>query len=291
MDRTKYIGGSDIAAIMLMSRWQTPLGVWAEKTGKVINKLNIDTPEYVQLGMELEEFVAMKFTQATGKKVRRDSRNFTHPQFPYMQGHIDRRVTGTDEILECKTCSAWKEKEWLGEDIPQEYIMQLMWYLGLTKSSKGYLAVLIGGQKFIWKEVMFDQELFDKMVITAEIFWKEFVQKDVQPMACGDDNATLFELFPTSDIDKAITFEGDEETEVNQLLEARAAGIQAKKEISEEIAECDAKLKQKLGTAEKGQTGQYSFTWKLQNRKEYTVAATSMRVLRCVDNTKKRGKA
>ena len=34
VDRTKYIGGSDIGAILGLSKFRTPLEVWMEKTGK-----------------------------------------------------------------------------------------------------------------------------------------------------------------------------------------------------------------------------------------------------------------
>jgi predicted phage-related endonuclease len=161
-----------------------------------------------------------------------------------------------------------------------------MWYLGLTGLKTGYLAVLIGGQKFRHKKVEFDKDLFDKMVEAAVDFWENFVKKDVAPIAIGNDNATLFELFPTSDIDNAITFEGDEEIEVNQLIDMRSAGIEQRKQVQDEIDEHDAKLKQKLGTAEKGRTGQYTFTWKTQVRKEYVCKESTSRVLRCVSNTK-----
>ena len=246
-DRKTFIGGSDMPAIMGLSRWSTPLGVWAYKTGKVVNKLDVEKPEFITLGLELEDFVAQKFAKETGKAVRRDRRDFTHPEHPFLMAHIDRRIVGTDELLEVKTCSAWKEKEWLGEDIPEEYILQVMWYLGLTGMKKGYIAVLIGGQKFIWKEVAFDKELFDQMVVAAVEFWG-FVQSDTQPIAIGGDSGTLFELFPTSDIDGAVTFEGDDEISVNQMIDSRAAGIQAKKEVQAEIDDIDAKLKQLLGT-------------------------------------------
>lgn len=293
IDRNKFIGGSDIAAVMGASRWSTPLGVWAEKTGKLVNKLDQDTPEYITLGIELEDFVAQKFVRATNLNVRRDTRDFTHPEFPFLMAHIDRRVVGTDEILECKTCSAWKEKEWLGEEIPTEYILQVQWYLGIvglaTKRmmTKAHLAVLIGGQKFIYKSIDFDRELFNSMVTQAVHFWRGFVETDTQPVAVAGDNATLYELFPDSDMDQCIEFSGDEEIEMNQLIDSRAAGIQAKKEIDAELKDIEAKIKQKLGDAEKGRTGQYTITWKTQHRKAFEVAASSSRVLRTQSNVTK----
>ena len=59
-ERRNYIGGSDIAAILGMSRWKTPLKLWLEKTGEV-EPDDLSENEAVQLGIELEDFVAQKF--------------------------------------------------------------------------------------------------------------------------------------------------------------------------------------------------------------------------------------
>ena len=40
VDRSKYIGGSDIGAILGLSRFRSPLEVWMEKTGKQAKKLD-----------------------------------------------------------------------------------------------------------------------------------------------------------------------------------------------------------------------------------------------------------
>lgn len=151
LNRNTYIGGSDIAAVMGLSRYNTPLKIWAEKTGK-IEPADLSAIEAVQLGSDLEEFVSAQFTKATGKIVRKAPKAYTHKDYPYMVAHIDRLVTGTDELLECKTCSFFKGEEWKDEEIPQEYILQVMWYLGITGRKVGYIACLIGGQKFVYKK-------------------------------------------------------------------------------------------------------------------------------------------
>ena len=63
-NRHEYIGGSDIAAILGMSRWKTPLKLWCEKTQK-LPAPDLSNVEAVELGTDLEEFVAQKFTQKT----------------------------------------------------------------------------------------------------------------------------------------------------------------------------------------------------------------------------------
>ena len=67
-DRSKIIGGSDIAAVMGLSRWKTPLSLWAEKTGRVQNGLS--NFEAAEIGTELEEYVSRKFEKKTGIKLK-----------------------------------------------------------------------------------------------------------------------------------------------------------------------------------------------------------------------------
>jgi len=253
------IGGSEISVVMGLNRWKTPLRLFAEKTGKITTE-DISDREYIQLGNELEDFVARKFSKVTGKKVRRDTKTFKHKKYPYMIGHIDRRIVGTDELLECKTCNAWKAHEWEGEEIPQEYILQVLWYLGVLGMSKGYIAVLIGGQKFMWKEIAFDQELFDQMVEAAKSFVEHHIAEDVAPIAVSGDSSTLNRIYP----EQTEAIMTTEDKEVTTLLEE----IQALKRIinntETEKEEKEAKLKQKIGEAEGVETPKFKALWKAQ---------------------------
>ena len=79
-NRHEYIGGSDIAAIMGLSRWKTPLKLWLEKTQKTPAP-DLSDNEAVELGTELEDFVAKKFSRLTGKAVRRSPKMYQHPQY------------------------------------------------------------------------------------------------------------------------------------------------------------------------------------------------------------------
>lgn len=277
LDRTKFLGGSDVAGIMGLSRWKTPYSIWAEKTGRIQNDLS--NSEAAEIGAELEEYVARKFEKKTGIKLRRDPRDFKHPDYEYMAGHIDRMVLDGESIFEAKTCSAWKEKEWAGEEIPQEYILQIMWYMGLVGRKRGWVAVLIGGQKFVWKEILFDQRLFDKMVEAARNFWEEFVLKDVAPLACANDNDLLLQLFPHEIAEKTLNLDGENAERVNNWIEERAGAIEAKKEAEKAAKEIEAKIKQLMGENEVLETDQYRATWKTVSRKEYTIQAQSYRQL------------
>lgn len=264
MDRKTYIGGGDIAAVMGLSKWTTPLQLWAEKTGKVEPR-DLSNVEAVEIGSELEDYVARKFQRKSGYKVRRDSRDFIHVLHPYMAGHIDRWVVGSDALLECKTTSAWREKEWRGEDIPQEYILQVNWYMGIVGKSIGYIAVLIGGQKFLWKELAFNKSLFDKQVEAAKHFWEFNILQNIPPLAIAGDEEILQKMFENA-TEPILRLEdpSDVRTELDNLVDERKGGLEQKKLIEEELSRIESRMKQILGEHESATTGSNIITWKEQ---------------------------
>ncbi len=266
-NRHNYIGGSDIAAIMGMSRWKTPLKLWTEKTQK-LPAPDLSNVEAVELGSDLEEFVAQKFSQKTGKAVRKAPKMYVHSEYSYMVAHIDRLVTGTDELLECKTASFFKKDEWENDEIPQEYILQVMWYLGITGRKVGHIAVLIGGQSFKYKQIEFDQELFDQMVEAAKEFW-DCVKNDNPPKVMADDDVTLKDLYSTNNEFMIELYPDSEETKkAMESLEEKVSYLQ---EIKMHIKEMEAEKKE-LETGIKEiikdnlgiKTQKYEITWKTQ---------------------------
>lgn len=276
--RNVQIGGSEIAAIMNMSPYETPLSLWAHKTGK-LPPVELSNFEAAEIGAELEEYVARKFTRKTGIKLRVDNRTFSHPKYPYMVGHIDRWVVGEDALFEAKTCSAWLEKHWEGDEIPQQYILQVVWYLGLLKKKTAHIAVLIGGQKFRTKQVEFDAEMFNIMVEKARVFMEEHIIKDIAPFAVEGDSETLLHMFPTS-VNSNVVLEGDLAKEMDVLLSDRSGAVESINHAKEELEGIEARIKQLIGPNESAETENWRVSWKTVERKEYVVKASSYRQLR-----------
>ena len=254
-ERMSYIGGSDIATIMSQSRWKTPYRLWAEKTGK-IQMPDLSNVEAVEMGTRLEQFVADLFSEKTGKTVRKAPKTYTHPDYPYLVAHVDRLITGTDELLECKTCSAYKLEEWENK-IPKEYILQVIWYLGITGRKKGWIACLIGGQKFVYMAIDFDEELFNTMVEKAVKFW-EMVQKQIPPLILPEDDEVLGEIYSEHTDDMMIL----------QDLNDRVAYLQEIKmhidEMTKEKKEIETELKTVIKDKAGFTTDKYKVTWKSQ---------------------------
>lgn len=276
-DRTKFndrrhtfIGGSDIAAILGLSNWNTPLSVWAKKTGQITDDLS--GVEVVQMGVKLEPMVCQLFEERSGKKVRVETREFTHPEFPYMMAHVDRWLVGGDgAIFEAKTASAYKLQAWQDDEVPEDYQLQCNWYSGLVGLHRGkapkdsYIGVLIGGQRFIWTKLKFDQELFDLQVERAKEFWEVYVLPKVPPMAVAGDQDTLVELFPESRPETLKTIVGgDDELAFNELAVSQIEGKSQIKEIDKEVDDAENKLRQLIGEDEGLETGLYKASWKSQ---------------------------
>ena len=217
---------------------------------------DLSNVESVEMGTRLEQFVAEVFSEKTGKAVRKAPKTYSHPNYPYLVAHVDRLITGTDELLECKTCSAFKLEEWENK-IPKEYVLQVVWYLGITGRKKGWIACLIGGQKFVYMQIDFDEELFNLMVEKAVKFW-DMVQNKIPPLILPEDDEVLGEIYsePTDDM------------MVLQDLNDRVAYLQEIKmhieDLSKEKRELETELKTVIADKAGFTTDRYKVTWKTQ---------------------------
>jgi len=199
LDRSKYLGGSDIGAILGLSRFRSPLEVWMEKTGKDVKKLD-SLP--LRFGSFAEEFVASEYSRSTGFDLIHDESIYVHPEYSFMSAHIDRFVledsssSSPTRILECKTANPFSLGDWgeVGTDqVPLSYLCQCLWYMAITDLNRIDLAVLFGNADFRIYEISRDLELESTILQKANFFWNEYVLKDVPPPAQSEaDCQTLF---------------------------------------------------------------------------------------------------
>ena len=193
--RQSGIGGSDIAAICGLNPFKTPLQVWQSKINPVVDE-EISEPAY--WGTTLENVVAQEYAKRTGRKVQRINQVLHHPHLPYCLANIDRAVVNpemagrvfwkddrltTNRILECKTANGFMAKQWgeAGSDqVPDSYLIQCQWYLGITGASVCDLAVLIGGQDFRIYTILRDDDLINDLLQQGAAFW-ELVKNNIAP--------------------------------------------------------------------------------------------------------------
>ena len=241
-DRKRGIGGSDVATVLGLNKYKSPYQLWLEKTGQIELKDSESEPAY--WGNVLEEVVAKEFQERTGKKVRRRNQVFEHPLHPFLRANIDRDVVGENAILECKTANQFFSKEWEGEEVPLSYLCQVQHYMNVLNKDYCYIAVLIGGQRFIWKRVERDQELIDIITERLVDFWETNIIGGEEPLIDGSKSTSDFLKERYSELDSTeIMLHADYDV----LLDQKEELLKNKKELEKSIRQIDNQIIQELG--------------------------------------------
>lgn len=245
--RRTGIGGSDVASILGFNKYTSPYQIWLDKTGQ-LKKEEDSTSEPAYWGNVLEEVVAKEFTERTGKRVRRMNRMVSHKDYPFLLANIDRDVVGEPALLECKTASPYLAKYWEEDRIPEQYIFQIQHYLNVLEKEYAYVAVLIGGQRFVWKRVERDQELIDIVQERLVEFWEVNVKQMIAPPIDGSSSTTEFlnKRYADHEAGKEITFGSTEDELIRTIDELK----ETKKTVEESIRMNENQLKLKMGEQE-----------------------------------------
>lgn len=131
------IGGSDAGAICGRNPYASLMSVYYDKTRE--DTADCDN-ESMRQGRDLEAYVAQRFKEATGKKVRRSNIMYQSEEYPFMLANVDRLVVGELAGLECKTASAYSADKWKDDNIPVHYQIQCHHYMAVTEAKAWYLA-------------------------------------------------------------------------------------------------------------------------------------------------------
>src|SRR5690606_12206216 len=107
---------------------------------------------------DLEDYVAKRFVEATGMKVRRINAILQHSEYPFMLANVDRLIVGKKEGLECKVTNSYAKKEW-EDEIPIYYEIQCHHYMAVTGYKAWWIACLIGNERFVYKRIERDEEV------------------------------------------------------------------------------------------------------------------------------------
>lgn len=263
--RSSTIGGSDAAAILGLNPHKSPYALWAEKTGKVVPE-DISRKEAVRLGTDLEDYVARRFMEATGKKVRRENYTVFRDDMPYAHANYDRLVIGERAGLEIKTTNALNLTKFKNGEFPANYYCQCCHYLLISGLDRWYLAVLVLGVDFKVFTIERDEAELAALKMAEENFWYQ-VQNDLPPEIDGMDSTidALNETFPISDPEAdAVDLTGCAADLA--LLDECAQQIKA---LEEKKKAAQARVMETLGAAEKGFYGGYSVSWKSQKRSTF----------------------
>lgn len=253
--RKTGIGGSDAGAICGLNPYSSPVRVFVEKTSDQIEKMD---SEAMRQGRDLEEYVARRFMEATGKKVRRSNFMYRSKEHPYMIVDVDRLIVGEDAGLECKTASAFNADQWKDGAVPRHYLLQCYHYMAVTGKHNWYIAVVVLGQGFQYAKLEWDEKVISDLIAVEGDFWFNHVIPNAMPAADGS-NATdqvLDQLYGSKTMPAVIRLDGFEK----RLARRNEIGEQLKL-LEQEQKQIDQEVKMYMGSHETAICEGFKVSW------------------------------
>lgn len=260
-ERRKGIGSSDAAAIIGLDPYKSPVQVLFDKLGMMQEK---EINEAMRFGIEAEQYVADRFTEATGKETVTFVNSISaNPKYPFALASIDRFIPAEQTFVEIKTTSAWNVGKFKDGKYPANYYVQCVHQMAVLDVPYCYLAVYIPQVEFKWFKIERNMEEEEALMQAEKEFWENYVLKKVIPQDLSHENS--FEAV------KRAFFDGqegsiqliDSEEWLNKLLVLQAE----KKRLEAEIEECKAHIAVEMQEYEKAYTDNGSVSFSVRSTK------------------------
>lgn len=187
--RQKYIGGSDIAAILGISPYKTATDLWLDKIRPPVE--NGQNAAAKRRGTRLEPYIVDMIEEEHGLKVVKRNQRYVDPDVPFFAAEVDAETA--NENIEIKTVHPFKAREW-GEletdQLPVYYVAQVQWQMGIHRRERTHVFALIGDElrRYLVER---DEETIDALRERALEFWERYVLPKLQPPLDYADRKTL----------------------------------------------------------------------------------------------------
>lgn len=253
--RKQGIGGSDAGAVCGLNPYSSKMRVFVDKTTDETETLD---NEAVRIGNDLEQYVAERFMEATGSKVRRSNFMYRSKEHPFMIADVDRLVVGEDAGLECKTASAYSADKWADGKIPLHYMMQCYHYMAVTGKRTWYIACVILGRGFTYRKLIWDDTLIRQLIEVEREFWEGHVIQGIMPAPDGSEDCDdiLNRYFRDTKKSGMIELVGFDEK-----LDRRAEILSEIEELQTEQKRIDQEIKLYMKENELAANDRYRISW------------------------------
>lgn len=278
--RRHGIGASEASAVIGLNPWKSALQLYAEKLE--IAEPDAAETEAMEWGLLLEPVIAERYAGVTRRELAPVEpftiyRSRTHP---FMTATFDRLIIGDPRglgVLQIKTAGQFKAEDWEDEP-PVYYQVQTQQEMAIAGAAWGSLAVLIGGQRFRYFDLVRNDRFLSVLVEREGAFWNRLLAQD-PPEVDGSESAReiLRKLYPRETPGLVVNLPGEAVDWDTELQQVKTMG----KEYEAKKQELENKIKAAIGEAESGiLPNGTSYTWKASDRKGYVVEATVTRTLR-----------
>lgn len=253
--RKTGIGGSDAGAICGLNPYSSAIHVYQDKTSEEVSEID---NESMRQGRDLEEYVAHRFMEKTGLKVRRSNKMYRSKENPFMIADVDRLVVSEDAGLECKTASAYNADKWKDGAIPEHYLIQCYHYMAVTGKKTWYIAVIILGREFKYQKITWDDNIIANLIAIEKQFWKNHVEKQILPEPDGSEicDEILNKYFRVAKSESAVELQGFDER-----LKRREEVLVLKDKLEKEQKQIEQEIKMFMKDSEIAYSDGYKVSW------------------------------
>ena len=196
-DRTKYIGGSDVAAILGLSPWKTQLDLYLDKITPPTGEPDRNKARIFSRGKRLEPYVLDVLAEEESLNIVERGQRYVDP-CGFIAAEIDAEYFDEKlqsvQNIEIKTSFFGKDfGDSGGDDIPVYYTAQAMHGLMVTNRQVCVFGVMIGVDDFRVYRIERDDETIAAIRARETAFWHEHILAKVPPEPSnGDDVARMF---------------------------------------------------------------------------------------------------
>lgn len=146
--RADGLGGSEIAAVLGLSPFESRFSLWHRKTGLAGA---VEETEQMRAGRYFENGIAQWFADEHPKLRVRRTGTWRNRERPWQIANPDRISTGPDgrEVVEIKNvydADGWGEPG--TDEVPVYYRAQVLWYLDVLGLSRARFAIAVAGCAF-----------------------------------------------------------------------------------------------------------------------------------------------
>lgn len=278
--RRTGIGASEIATVLGESPYKTPYALYQEKVGEW-EADDLSDNEAVEIGLDLEEYCGRKFTERTGRKVRRDNFLRRCPDHLFLIADIDFDVVAEDgqppEIAECKTSlgraaftDLWGDGP---SDAPDAYVLQVTQQLIVKGRRRGWIPALLAGPRVKVYVVEYRADLADIIIEAGREFYQRMIDRNPPPITSLADAKRAFP--------KARPVEVQASAEIVEAVASLRAAKANESDDKALVTELQGKIAGFMTDADTLVHGRTRLlTYKTVERSGYTVAPSSTRTFR-----------
>lgn len=182
--RVGYVGGGNIAGILGVSPFKTPLDEYLTITSEQPEQISPAQRRFFERRKALEPFAAACFEHELGLNIVRRNERYDDAELPWAKAEIDFEVedggNGETKTVHPNAVRDWGDPD-ADEEPPMYVTAQVMWGLGVTGRSHAYVHALVGLDDDRFYRIERDDSLIANIRAHAARFWKYHIEPRRMP--------------------------------------------------------------------------------------------------------------